>query len=846
MLGLNIPAAQAALAQCTNSQSIAKWWRAQHQQLTASQAPSSTLLAQHSLLLDNLLEAVIGPSVTSHHLVLALGRYGQQQLLPYAPAAILLLGQWPESVQRSLHQQLHSIEPRLQCRIFTLQEWQALIAEDFTLYTSTLDARLVIGNTKLWPSVQTQLPHWPTQNLFTALEGKYLLNRLFTTAPNLHTITGGLRYFDALRWLAINSQHHAQTVAPLSAEQQQQLNSHLQTLLQTGWHLQCHTQGYSLLLTTRAQAAVTQALRQQQPGAHLTTPMLLQKLYVQALQTTQLCRIQLQRYRERLQADSSTRLRLINRRFVLRHHYLDTTDNDVIARWPFAMVEMFVIQGEEPNVERFSSRILAQCVQHKTALHTPTPAQQYWFLRLFDRSQHLFSQLLFMHQLGLLEQQIPEISSIKGAAINEPEQLYPRDLHALATVRELQQLRQADYRQHSPLAYSISYNLPRPALVYIAGLFHKLMPTPVRSAMAATAFCQRYGLASWEKALILWLVENYTLMLNTAEQQDTADPRTIYVFARAVGNLLRLDYLYLLTIAAVRASHPTLWNGWRNRRLEALYHACKRALRRGVHNPVVKADWANETRAQAAQLMLDEPVSQLAVQRLWTQIGDEYFLRESPADIAWHTKAILQHGDSLAPLVLMREQLSNTQQRGTQLFIYTSDSANLFAVTVSALGSMGLAVIDANIITSAHGFSLDTYLLLNEEGAALQAHEQQQVQQQLTQLLSKPSTFSQHLTPKPLHPPVAFTAPTYVQLANSADGFYTVVAIQTQDQPSLLAHIARVFAQFSYNIHHARITTYGERVEDTFHISDQDGLPLSEASQGFALQNALLNALTTS
>ncbi|HLR17636.1 MAG TPA: ACT domain-containing protein [Alcanivoracaceae bacterium] len=846
MPGLNTTYAIHALQQCTSSQAIAQWWQQQHQALLQSDASPATLLVRHCQLLDALLSFSLQPYLEQATLI-ALGHYGRQQLLPYAPASILLLGHFTEQQQQTLQQQLHALEPRLQCRIFSLSEWQQLTQQDVDLYTEMLAARFVAGSRQHWAQVQEKLPHWPTKKLFTALEKNYFTEQLFSTAPNLRTMTGGLRHIAALQWLSKNAAANALPIQPVAPEQQQQLTAHRAFLLQTSWWLQCHTGSNALALTPSTLRQVAKTHNKHCAPTALTAPMLLQKLYTQSLFTAQVCRIQLQRYREILLTENTPApIRLVNRRFLLRHKYLDVTSPEVIERWPFSMVEMFVIQGEEPNVERLGSGILEQCVAHKAKLSAPAPAQQYWFLRLLARSHDLFSQLLLMHQLGLLEQLIPAMATVKGASINEPEQRYPRDLHGLVTVRELQRLRQQETRLSMTLAYSVSYHLPKPELLYIAGLFHKLMPLSSRSIAAAQQFCERHELQEWETALILWLVEHYSLMLTVAEQQDTADPSTVYAFARAVGNLLRLDYLYLLTIAAIRATNPSLWNGWRGQRLEALYHSCKRALRRGVHNPMAKADWATETRAQATQLILDQPISTLAAQRLWTQIGDEYFLREKPTDIIWHTKAILQHGSSIEPLVLIREQLNNGQQKGTQLFVYTRDMLNLFAVTVNVLERLGFTVIDANIITSAHGFSLDTYVLLKQNGQALSSTEQQLIQQRLSAALSQPEHFSQYLEPSPLLEQHIITVPTQVQLANSADGFYTVVAIQTQDQPGVLANIARIFAQFKFSIHHARISTYGDRVEDTFHISDADGLPLSEASQCFALQSALLSAFSQS
>src|SRR5690606_38037473 len=150
-------------------------------------------------------------------------------------------------------------------------------------------------------------------------------------------------------------------------------------------------------------------------------------------------------------------------------------------------------------------------------------------------------------------------------------------------------------------------------------------------------------------------VQNHLLMSVTAQRKDISDPDVVHEFARKVGDLVHLDYLYTLTVADINATNPSLWNAWRASLMRQLYRETRRALRRGLNNPVDKQDWIDETRDTALKLLEQRQVDRSAIEQLWSGIGDEYFLRESAADIAWHTEAILQRPDRTAPLVLIRE-----------------------------------------------------------------------------------------------------------------------------------------------------------------------------------------------
>ena len=137
----------------------------------------------------------------------------------------------------------------------------------------------------------------------------------------------------------------------------------------------------------------------------------------------------------------------------------------------------------------------------------------------------------------------------------------------------------------------------------------------------------------------------------TAQRKDISDPDVVYDFARKVGDLVHLDYLYVLTVADINATNPTLWNSWRASLLRQLYTETKRALRRGLNNPVEKQDWIDETRDAALRLLTDRDHDGPEIEALWANIGDEYFLRETPRDISWHTEALLDREDPDDPLL---------------------------------------------------------------------------------------------------------------------------------------------------------------------------------------------------
>lgn len=73
-----------------------------------------------------------------------------------------------------------------------------------------------------------------------------------------------------------------------------------------------------------------------------------------------------------------------------------------------------------------------------------------------------------------------------------------------------------------------------------------------------------------------------------------------------------------------------------------------------------------------------------------------------------------------------------------------------------------------------------------------------------------------------------FNVPTKVNFEFNPETQQHMMVLETLDQPALLARVGQVFLQHEIEVHFARITTLGERVEDMFLISDQHGGALAD------------------
>jgi len=358
----------------------------------------------------------------------------------------------------------------------------------------------------------------------------------------------------------------------------------------------------------------------------------------------------------------------------------------------------------------------------------------------------------------------------------------------------------------------------------------------------AEAFCLEQGLSRYDARLVAWLVRNHLLFSVTAQKKDISDPQVIQDFARTVGDQTHLDYLYLLTVADLRGTNPKLWNSWKSSLFRDFYERTKRALRRGLESPVDHEELAAETRAAAAALLARDGIEPGRIDEIWARMTEGYFLRHTPAEIAWHAKLLAERDPAdTSPLVAVRNA---TERGGNAVLTYMPHRRHNFARTTALLDQMGLNILDARITALDHGLSIETYVVLEDTGAAIaDRHRAHEIEQQLWRVLQLPEDATPPAVTRRAPRQVRmFSTPTQIAFSDDPVRQHTILELIAGDRPGLLCEVGKVLLAERVDVITARILTIGERAEDVFHVTDDQGRPLGEETRT-RLQQRLVEAL---
>lgn len=514
---------------------------------------------------------------------------------------------------------------------------------------------------------------------------------------------------------------------------------------------------------------------------------------------------------------------------------------------PETILDMFLHIANDSTIEGVNPPTLRQLRTARRRLnkflHT-IPAAREKFLALCRHPNALHKAFSLMHRLGVMAAYLPQWSQIVGQMQFDLFHAYTVDEHSIRLLKHINTFNNPDNHAKHPICCDIYPRMQKKELLIIAAIFHDIGKGrggdhSVIGEGEAYDFCIEHGLSKPEAKLVGWLVRHHLLMSVTAQRRDIYDPDVITEFAKQVRDEESLEYLVCLTVADICATNPELWNAWKRTLLAELFYSTQRALRRGLENPVDVRERIRHNQQMASALLRKEGFSARQIEVLWQRFKADYFLRHTHTQIAWHCAHLLRMDDPNKPLVLISKKAT---RGGTEVFVYTKDQPALFATVVAELDRRNFNVHDAQIMTSKDGHVIDTFMVLDQHGEAIDESRHAAVIKHLTHVLEagRPTKIKTRRTPNKLQ---HFNVKTKVDFLPTKGKKHTLMEFVALDTPGLLAKVGRTFADLNINLHGAKITTIGERAEDLFILTSEAGGRLSEEQQN-ELRDKLIEKLS--
>jgi [protein-PII] uridylyltransferase len=790
--------------------------------------------------------------------LVAVGGYGRGELHPYSDIDIQILlarsnrKKYQADIEAFLTF-LWDINLEVGQSVRTIRENINEAAKDITIATALLESRTVAGNGLLHEQVMLKLSQkkiWKHASFFTAKKAEQQDRHRkyddieYSLEPNLKVAPGGLRDIQTISWVArhyFGTGDFKELVLRgflLRNEYRELVQArHFLWKLRYALHMLNHRREDRLLF--EHQRRVAELFGYENDSKSLAIEKLMQQYYQMVLTVRRLNDLLLQLFEEEiLNTNKKAKVVSLNNRFQVRGNVIEAKHNRVFQQTPMALIEIFVLMAQNREIDTIRAstiRLLRNSLRLIDDKYRRDVRNTSMFMELLRSPHHMVAILRKMKHYGILSAYLPEFGRVVGQMQHDLFHIYTVDDHTLQVMENMRRFRHPEAENRFPISSQIIHQLPKPELLYIAGLYHDIAKGrggdhSILGVKDAEQFCKRHHLGKWDTMLVGWLVEHHLVMSSTAQREDIHDPEVIKAFARKVSDQTRLDYLLLLTVADINGTNPNLWNTWRAALLRKLYLSTKRALAQGLEVTVGKEARIGETRDQALALLKDAGIARKQALELWKGVDDDYFLRESPEDILWQTQAVAAHRKD-EPLIVIRNTTDHGGQEGaSQIFIRAPHTAFLFANLSTACERLNFTIVDARLYPLAAEQCYITFMVLEADGTPLQL-----TKPRLTQIEDKLQRYvvaTQALPGNHHSPPTRkqrhFTRNTVTTLTNNENKPYSILEVLCLDRPGLLAVIGHIFVEMNIKMHNAKITTLGENVEDVFFITDERNRPLRD------------------
>ena len=810
--------------------------------------------------------------------LMAVGGYGRGTLAPFSDIDLLFVRPYKqtahaESVIEYMLYALWDLGFKVGHASRTVEECVRLSREDFTIRTSILEGRRLVGDESLAGDLLRRFQSDVIKGTGAEFVAAKLKERderhdragasRYMVEPNVKEGKGGLRDLNTLFWIAqyLHPGESLERILQFDMFERREVRAFIQAfdfLWAVRSHLHFATGRPEERLSFDVQPELARRMGYGDRGDAPAVERFMRRYFLIAKEVGSLTRV----FAAKLEADQVKLApkgisRFLPGRKVVRKPLDEPGFHEEAGRLdvgagtfeadPVNLLRLFSIadtRNLDLHPDAFTKASRATGLITSAVRRDPVAAKV--FLDILARGRDPQRTLGLMTEAGVLGRYLPEFGRIVAQMQFNMYHSYTVDEHTLRAVGVISDIAAGRLPVDHPLATAIMPLIVDHEALFLAMLLHDTGKggaggQEVAGARAARQACERLGLERAKIELVAWLVEHHLVMSDTAQKRDIADPRTVSDFARIVQTPERLRLLLVLTVADIRAVGPGVWNGWKGQLLRELYTATEAVFRGGRGSDAAAAlrryqeNAAYDARVRLAKV---DP----GAEPWGDAMEDAYFTAFDDREVLIHAGLSLAAGAGRGSAA---EGRVRADLNASEVVIAAADRPRLFVDLAEAITAAGANIVGARVFTSRQNQALDVFYVQDVTGEPFGAIDPRALSRLAESLAAAARGEPHGREPrrKDLSRAAAFAITPAVMLDNDASETATVVEASGRDRPGLLASLARTLADTGLVITSAHIDGYGERAVDAFYVVDEHGAKITDARKGNALKAALLAAL---
>jgi len=508
--------------------------------------------------------------------LVALGSYGREQLSIYSDIDIMIVykdlpGYNIKNIIENFITMLWDLGLRIGHRVHELNDLFPASNEDITIKTAMLESRYISGSKYLWYETENVLNKIRNHNKKEYILAKYdemkQRHKKFPISmePNIKDGFGGIRDANTLFWInkvIFNYPNNSYLVPKYADENDfKEYRSSLEFLFKVRVYLHLVAKKKTDIVRLQYQREIALNM-----GYEDTTRLSAERRFIKDLlkalwKVNTFCEITIKKlikpYLYSMSYSKAKKLRLMP--------YIYQCEDTVYS--PFKTKDDFkTYLNKILTLDKFSKCDVSVISNFKSKKNN---AKKSDIKKLFY-SQNAYAIMFGLYRADKIEELIPPFEKIKYLAQFDGYHQYPVDIHSLYTLKELENIEEFK-----------SLKEKQKAILRFAAFFHDLGKGRVEEhsivgAKIAKEFAEYLNFGNED--IIAKLVKHHTLMSNVAQREDIFNDKVILSFASIVENKEFLDYLYILTIADIKAVGKGVFNDFKAKLLKTLYKNTLKAL----------------------------------------------------------------------------------------------------------------------------------------------------------------------------------------------------------------------------------------------------------------------------
>ena len=511
--------------------------------------------------------------------IIALGSYGREQLAVHSDIDLMIVfrkceGYNIDAIIEKLLYLAWDAGLKLGHRVHEVDDIEKAAAEDITIRTSFMEARLIIGSPFTWHASQkafTNIRHTrPKEYILAKIEEAHTRRHKFPTSmqPNIKESVGGLRDSNLLFWIAstiygVTSQKELIGTV-FSDEEYREYRIALELLfrVRSALHLITNKQQDQLVMDHMPRVAQMLGFKDERK---MVSRLLEAMWRIDNFSQIFIKKIIRPYLYEAKNVTAYRKQRVSKGLYLIKDRLFSVygvKNNDIEP-----LLSILLSLNDQPL--RFDPSVLKRFTYAK--IPHPLSKQVHKQLhRLFER-QHSFSILQLFFDAGILHELIPAFRKVLHLPQFDGYHHYPVDLHSIECVKALENIEEPFIDEiYQGLTQKERTLLKVATLLHDTGKGRKQDHSEV-GVKLIVPFLQSLGFTKEEQEMGALLVKEHVLMTTVAYRENLNSEKTLYKFMSRLKSEKTLKMLYVLTYADINGVGKGTWTNFSANLLRELY-----------------------------------------------------------------------------------------------------------------------------------------------------------------------------------------------------------------------------------------------------------------------------------